>query len=161
MTSSNGNIFRVTGHLCGEFTGHRWIPHTNGQWRGALMLSLICNGWVNNREAGELRRYRSHYDVIVMKMYDLHLCTLWVESIGHWWILVFSLLWTGINCDKKICRWFETSCDATVMIMISLTCLKHNSNINITKYLLCRLSVPLVNTSISQTSGWVKAEYVL
>ena len=28
MTSSNGNIFRVTGHLCGEFTGHRWIPRT-------------------------------------------------------------------------------------------------------------------------------------
>ena len=28
MTSSNGNIFRVTGHLCGEFTGPRWIPHT-------------------------------------------------------------------------------------------------------------------------------------
>ena len=25
MTSSNGNIFRGTGHLCGEF---RWIPHT-------------------------------------------------------------------------------------------------------------------------------------
>ena len=28
MTSSNGNIFRVTGHLCGEFTGDRWIPRT-------------------------------------------------------------------------------------------------------------------------------------
>ena len=28
MTSSNGNIFRVTGPLCGVFTGHRWIPHT-------------------------------------------------------------------------------------------------------------------------------------
>ena len=28
MTSSNGNIFRVTGHLCGEFTGPRWILHT-------------------------------------------------------------------------------------------------------------------------------------
>ena len=27
MTSSNGNILRVTGHLCEEFTGHRWIPH--------------------------------------------------------------------------------------------------------------------------------------
>ena len=25
MTSSNGNIFRVTGPLRGEFTGHRWI----------------------------------------------------------------------------------------------------------------------------------------
>ena len=28
MTSSNGNIFRVTGPLCGEFTGDRWIPST-------------------------------------------------------------------------------------------------------------------------------------
>ena len=28
MTSSNGNIFRVTGHLCGEFTCPRWIPRT-------------------------------------------------------------------------------------------------------------------------------------
>ena len=28
MTSSNGNLFRVTGHLCGEFTGPRWIPRT-------------------------------------------------------------------------------------------------------------------------------------
>ena len=25
MASSNGNIFRVTGPLCEEFTGHRWI----------------------------------------------------------------------------------------------------------------------------------------
>ena len=40
-----------------------------GQWRGALMFSLTCvwiNGWVNNREAGDLRRYRAHYDVTVM-----------------------------------------------------------------------------------------------
>ena len=28
MTSSNGSIFRVTGPLSGEFTGHRWIPLT-------------------------------------------------------------------------------------------------------------------------------------
>ena len=28
MTSSNGNIFRVTGRLCGEFTGHQWISRT-------------------------------------------------------------------------------------------------------------------------------------
>ena len=28
MTSSNGNIFHLTGLLCGEFTGHRWIPCT-------------------------------------------------------------------------------------------------------------------------------------
>ena len=43
-------------------------PH-KGQWRGALMFSLICvwiNGWVNNRDAGDLRRYRAPYDIIVM-----------------------------------------------------------------------------------------------
>ena len=54
ITSSNGNIFHVTGPLCGEFTGHRWIPLTIGQWRGALIFSLICawtNGWVNNWDA--------------------------------------------------------------------------------------------------------------
>ena len=28
MTSSNGNIFRVTSPLCVEFTGHRWFPLT-------------------------------------------------------------------------------------------------------------------------------------
>ena len=34
------------------------------------MFSLICawiNGWVNNRKAGDLRRHRAHYDVIVME----------------------------------------------------------------------------------------------
>ena len=43
-------------------------PH-KGQWGGALMFTLICariNGWVNNREAGDLGRYHPHYDVIVM-----------------------------------------------------------------------------------------------
>ena len=47
-------------------------PH-KGQWRGALMFSLICawiNGWVNNREAGDLRRHRAHYDVIVMMRWN-------------------------------------------------------------------------------------------
>ena len=41
-----------------------------GQPRGALVFSLICvwiKGWINNREAGDLRRYRAHYDVIVMR----------------------------------------------------------------------------------------------
>ena len=40
------------------------------QCRGTLMFSFICvwiNGWVNNREAGNLRRYRAHYNVTVME----------------------------------------------------------------------------------------------
>ena len=69
MTSSNGSIFRVTGHLCGEFTGHRWIPRTKASdaelWC-FLWSAPWINGWVNNREADDLRRRRAHYDVIVM-----------------------------------------------------------------------------------------------
>ena len=43
-------------------------PH-KGQWRRALMFSLICtwiNDWVNKGEAGDLRCHRPHYDVTVM-----------------------------------------------------------------------------------------------
>ena len=48
-------------------------PH-KGQWRGALMFSFICvliNSRVNNREAGDLRCYRSHYGVIVMNFVSI------------------------------------------------------------------------------------------
>ena len=55
-------ICRGNSPVPGEF------PH-KGQWRGALMFSLICasiDGCVNNREAGDLNRHRAHYDVIRM-----------------------------------------------------------------------------------------------
>ena len=69
-------------------------PH-KGQWCGALMFSLICvwiNGWENNREAGDLRRYLVHYDVTVMifhnmtKTSKIHLKSFWVNM----WILLTS-----------------------------------------------------------------------
>ena len=62
-------------------------PH-KGQWRRALMFSLICawiNGWVNNREAGDLRHYRAHYDVSVM------LCG---NSLGHISIELYKIMST-------------------------------------------------------------------
>ena len=40
MTSSYGNIFHVTGPLCGEFTGLRWIPQTK-----ASDAELWCFLW--------------------------------------------------------------------------------------------------------------------
>ena len=51
---------------------HRWPVNSShkGQWRGALVLSLICawtNSRANHRGTGDLRRRRAHYDVIVMK----------------------------------------------------------------------------------------------
>ena len=71
-------------------------PH-KGQWRGALMFSLICtwiNAWVNNREAGDLRRHRAHYDVIVM---DSH----WHRSFE---ILVIVGIKSNITTFSCICR---------------------------------------------------------
>ena len=47
----------------------RWIPHAKASDSEFLVFTLICariNGWVNNREAGDLRRNRAHYDVIVI-----------------------------------------------------------------------------------------------
>ena len=38
LASTNGNIFRITGPLCGEFTSHQWIPitmATNAEFWGA------------------------------------------------------------------------------------------------------------------------------
>ena len=69
MTSWNGNIFRVTGPLWGEFTGHRWIPLTKARDAGLwcfLLSAPWMNGWVKNNKAGDLRRHRAHYDVIIM-----------------------------------------------------------------------------------------------
>ena len=68
MTSSNGNISALLALCAGNTPVPVNSPH-KGQWRGALMFSLICawiNDWVNNREAGDLRRHRGHYDAIVM-----------------------------------------------------------------------------------------------
>ena len=74
-------------------------PH-KGQWRGALIFSLICawiNGWVTNGEAGDLRRHRVHffpqkepvmrkaypwYDVIIM-IYSLF-AFLQFKVISYW-----------------------------------------------------------------------------
>ena len=68
MTLSKGNISALLSLCAGNSPSPVNSPH-KGQWRGALMFSLICfriNDWANNREAGDLRRNRAHYDVIVM-----------------------------------------------------------------------------------------------
>ena len=92
MMSSNGNIFRVTGPLCGEFTGDRWIPLTKASdtelWCFRWSAPWI-NGWVNNHEAGDLRRHRAHYEVIVI------------------YILYVS---ASACCWATSCQWFETTC---------------------------------------------------
>ena len=48
--------------VTGEFSAQRPVT-----WSFDVFFDLRLNkGWVNNREAGDLRRRRAHYDVIVM-----------------------------------------------------------------------------------------------
>ena len=87
MTSSNGIIFRVTGPMCGWFTGHRRISLTKASdpelWC-FLWSAPWINGWVNNREAGDLRRHCGYYDVIAMPKdrENYHHVNLWVWKPG-------------------------------------------------------------------------------
>ena len=81
---------------------HRWpvnSPH-KGQWRRALMFSLICawiNSWVNNGEAGDLRRHRAHNEVIVM-----------AECHGYIYNRILEpLIW--------ICQWYWVNKEFLIM----------------------------------------------
>ena len=88
----------------GEFPAQRPI------WRGTLMFSLICvwiNDWVNSGEAGDLRRYRIHYNVTVMwisgpmqspwKQWDL-------KAIGVSWLCYYEQHNTAVTKWLSFCR---------------------------------------------------------
>ena len=114
-------------------------PHKS-QWRGALMFSLICvlvNGWENNRKAGDLRRYRAHYDVIVIQTTQTHNNDLPWRRFSHCGVFfnrnyryrfggffVFNL--TYLLNNQSICRWLEKpnrSCDVIVATSSEGSCI--------------------------------------
>ena len=130
MTSSNGNIFRVTGHLRGEFTGLQWIPRTK-----ASDAELWCffdlrlnNDWVNNREAGDIRRYHAHYGVIVMdgewcmgnnRTRALHL--FFHLNLTHFHSATYMRQWIGLALVQiKACRQDIISTNAGFIVNWSL-----------------------------------------
>ena len=82
-------------------------PH-KGQWRGALMFSLISawiNDWINNREAGDLRRYRAHYDVIVMFCCIRRFLAAWKPVIRQIITLTYAALNENGHClSDDICN---------------------------------------------------------
>ena len=88
-------------------------PH-KGQWRGALMFSLICariNDWVNNREAGDLRRHRGHYDLSVMDGHSVVVVNKWLCA-GQWlWYCLYFFeinrkLATGNSVMFMLLHWY-------------------------------------------------------
>ena len=66
MTSSNGTIFCVTGHL--------YSPHI-GQWRKALMFSLICV-WIRPFTECLLRAHPVHSDFRLFEPVDCYISNL-------------------------------------------------------------------------------------
>ena len=88
-----------------------------GQWRRALMFFFICvwiNGCVNNREAGDLRRYRAHYDVRVMLWWHLtvnsRFLTLWMSFALQTPLHIFCVFFTLQVRSWEFLTWWVSMC---------------------------------------------------
>ena len=79
MTSSNGNLFRITGPLCEEFTVCGEFPTQRPVTQSFdVFFDLRPNKHMSKQcEAGDLRHYNAHYDVIVM-IFDIMVFTQWL-----------------------------------------------------------------------------------
>ena len=96
--------------VTGEFPSQRPVA------RG-LMFSLVCawkNGWENNREAGELRRHRLHYDASVMSILEGNYwayqawflkCKYNIISAKWNWFHISLISW--FNFEVVACYWFQ------------------------------------------------------
>ena len=139
MTSSNGNIFRVTVPLCGEFTGHRWIPLTKGQWLGVLMFSLICawtNRWANTPDAGDFETPSRYYGITVMAgTFDIPDCS--------------TLQKTGLFQDTKYSKSHEMKQFGFLRCVSMKNKYRQTSNINHTKSQNVNVSRPVLWLSLS------------
>ena len=105
------------------------FPH-KGQWRGALMFSLMyawINDWVNNREAGDLRLQHGHYDVIVMTLQELMECCFFFHfhhQLRKWHCLIDGYINT--SCGSYIHIYF-----IPVSVHIESTFFNHVSSLSI------------------------------
>ena len=94
-------------------------PHT-GQWRGALMFSLICARIHGNGEADDLRRHRAHNDVIVMPSYQMK-CT---SSLYKTWLMT---LYRESTCPGTaiVFAWTSPSIQNQTQLLLKLSLLKN------------------------------------
>ena len=132
MTSSNGNIVRVTGHLCGEFTGPRWIPHTKASdaelwcllW--SKRLSKQSWGWWFETLSHSLRRHRDDmyfgwsYVEICSRWSNRHQIGIGLGAIGepssHYSDVIMSAM------ASQIARWFRRRSKKTSKLRVTGLC---------------------------------------
>ena len=100
-TSSNGNNFRVTGPLCGEFTGHRWIPLTKGS---EAELWCFLDLRLNKRLSKQLRRW--WFDTTLRSLWrhhnDLSKIIRWPDALDGRSATVYRSMMPSINLDYWI-----------------------------------------------------------
>ena len=117
-------------------------PHKGWEWCRALMFSLICawiNDWVNNREAGDWRRYRTHHDVTVMLLKGLSI----VKSVITWHCIFIYLQSTV--CTKMIFGLYNSH-----HIDQQASLIDHTE---------CLLSVPPIYNAYSATTMNIKIDH--
>ena len=119
MTSSNGNIFRVTGPLCGEFTGPRWIPHTKAS---DVFFDLRLNkrlskqpwgcwfetpSWLLWRQCSELYNHELILSILVKSLHTRCLSNIRYDNLdtygGH-----YSVWWELLSVNYNFRVWIGT-----------------------------------------------------
>ena len=99
-------------------------PH-KGQWRGASMFTLICariNGWVNNVEAGDLRRNSAHYDVMNVRNFRLLCAWFFFGALLMGLLAVYTTKEVGENgtlMTKDVWR-YQVDAVATISLVLWL-----------------------------------------
>ena len=107
MTSSNGNIFRVTGHLCGEFIGPGEFPSQRPVTRSFdVFFDLHPNKRLSkDGEASDLRGHLAHYDVTVMVFnWFNRLMGIATIKLGVYHRTASNMVWMKVNGRRGQCH---------------------------------------------------------
>ena len=121
--------FRVTGYLCGEFTGHRWIPCTkasDAELGWFFFYLRLNNGWVNNREAPSCPLWR-HCNVLWSSADMLLSKVLWLLFLVG---IFLSCQISKQNCLAKSIIFIYKDIDKKAFYDKIYSTLQKNNNIN-------------------------------
>ena len=121
MTSYNGNIFRVSGPLCGEFTGHRWIPRTKASdaelwcflWSSRSLWRHCNKFW--SCDFPELEWKDSHF-ITVSVLVCISFWVMYVNANGrYFWDMGFCVMGNGIQWCR-ITRILQAESGSNILI---------------------------------------------
>ena len=119
VTSSNGNIFRVTGPLSKEFTGYRWIPNTKASdAEFDVFFDLHLNKRLSKQSWGWW--FDAHYDAIVMITLqgqgNTYIFDFW-SSLDKYYTNTMTLMHNWIRIISEPLLTFRSTC----IIIMSLS----------------------------------------